>query len=295
VLPALAALSLDLNLFYEIKANITRDQAFLLAKAGVKWVQPGIESFSTRVLKLMRKGLTSLQNIMLLRLCREFAITPSYNILVGFPGEKEDDYLAMAQLLRKVFHLSAPSGKASLVQVHRFSPFHYDSDRLGVGEFQPAWSYRHLIPPDILDPGSYAYFFDRPGAERQYANNLGIINEVVREWQASGRRIYGRLGPGNIEMRDSKYGVFPLSPAASVIMIAADRPRGKTDLLRIAAAAERNIEPEEVLHTLIDRDWLVADADQIVSTVPFERPHDQASLETWSRRWLIDPTLLHRD
>lgn len=286
LLPALADSALDLHLFYEIKANITRDQAGLLARAGIRWVQPGIESFSTRILKLMRKGLTALQNVMLLRLCKEFAIAPAYNILVGFPGETMEDNVAMAALLRRITHLDPPGGLASLVQVHRFSPFHDEPGLLPASEIRPAWSYRHLIPPAVLAPERYAYFFDRPDAEQRYAAHLATVNEVVRTWHAAGRSIAARLGPGYIEVRDSTVGVVPLDPAASAVMLAADRPRGREELARIAAAAEPGIDAWETLAMLQQHDWLVADGPHLVSTVPYATPHDQATLDAWGRRWL---------
>jgi ribosomal peptide maturation radical SAM protein 1 len=54
------------NFFYEIKSNVTRRHVALLADAGVTAVQPGIESFSSKILSLMRKGTTGIQNIALL-------------------------------------------------------------------------------------------------------------------------------------------------------------------------------------------------------------------------------------
>jgi len=46
------------ELFYETKANLTRAQVRQLAEAGIRWIKPGIESFSDRSLALMRKGTT---------------------------------------------------------------------------------------------------------------------------------------------------------------------------------------------------------------------------------------------
>ncbi|MFD0517915.1 radical SAM protein [Paractinoplanes durhamensis] len=54
VMPALTESGYDL--FYEVKANLGRAQLRLLAQAGVRRLQPGLESLSTRVLGLMRKG-----------------------------------------------------------------------------------------------------------------------------------------------------------------------------------------------------------------------------------------------
>ena len=59
------------KLFYETKANLRFEQLATLWKGGVRWIQPGIESFSNPVLRLMKKGTTAFQNIQLLRWCRE--------------------------------------------------------------------------------------------------------------------------------------------------------------------------------------------------------------------------------
>ncbi len=75
MLPALAGLGTDFRFLYEIKANITRDDAGALARAGVRWVQPGVESFSDHVLRLMRKGSTGAQNIQLLKWLQEAGVT----------------------------------------------------------------------------------------------------------------------------------------------------------------------------------------------------------------------------
>ena len=61
VLPELARRKMGVKLFYETKANLKRDQIRVLRDAGVLEIQPGIESLSDGVLKLMRKGVSALQ------------------------------------------------------------------------------------------------------------------------------------------------------------------------------------------------------------------------------------------
>ena len=74
LLPELAARKLNVSLFYETKSNLKKDQVRLLRDAGVLTIQPGIESFSDRVLKQMKKGVTGLQNIQLLKWCKEIGV-----------------------------------------------------------------------------------------------------------------------------------------------------------------------------------------------------------------------------
>ncbi len=87
LLPMLKERQLGVTFFYEIKSNLRRDQIQLMREAGILAVQPGIESLSSHVLKLMKKGVTGIQNIQLLKWCREYGIEVAWNLLYGFPGE----------------------------------------------------------------------------------------------------------------------------------------------------------------------------------------------------------------
>jgi len=53
-------LTANLQLFYEVKVNLRYDQLAMLRAGGVRAIQPGIESLSNQVLRLMKKGCTSL-------------------------------------------------------------------------------------------------------------------------------------------------------------------------------------------------------------------------------------------
>ena len=78
--------------FFEIKANVSRAQVAALVDAGITWVQPGIESLHSEVLKLMDKGIQGWQNVQLLKWARELGLRLSWSVLWGFPGEKDDWY-----------------------------------------------------------------------------------------------------------------------------------------------------------------------------------------------------------
>src|SRR5258708_15840287 len=91
-LKLLAEKKREFGLFYEVKANLRKDQVQLLREAGIETIQPGIESLSDNVLRIMRKGVTTLQNIQLLKWCTELGLKVIFNIIWGFPGETPDDY-----------------------------------------------------------------------------------------------------------------------------------------------------------------------------------------------------------
>src|SRR3954451_17228322 len=73
-LPKLIEEGAGYDLFYEIKANLTPEQIKLLSEAGVRSVQPGIESLNSHVLDLMSKGITGIRNVNTLRWMRYYGI-----------------------------------------------------------------------------------------------------------------------------------------------------------------------------------------------------------------------------
>lgn len=147
VLPTLATWPERPNLFFEIKANMKREQVTTLARGGVHRIQPGIESLSSHVLKLMRKGVSGMQNLVLLRECRSSGIYVTWNMLIGFPGETREDYLAMISLMPKLVHLQMPTGVFP-ISITRYSP-HFDQHReMGIPEIRPFENYFGLYPKD---------------------------------------------------------------------------------------------------------------------------------------------------
>jgi hypothetical protein len=137
---------------------VRRAQVERLAAAGVTAVQPGIESLSGRVLELIRKGVTPLQNIAFLKHARELGLLPAYNLLVGVPGETADDYAPLLTLLPKLAHLHPPAAVAP-IEFHRFSPYQRDPASFGL-ELRAAADYSFLHPLPEPELARIAYFFE---------------------------------------------------------------------------------------------------------------------------------------
>ncbi|WP_346158548.1 radical SAM protein, partial [Nonomuraea recticatena] len=82
-LPAVEELRTDHSLFFEVKANMEWADIRRMRRAGVRSVQPGIESISTEGLRALKKGATAFQNVRFLLGCAEFGVLPVWNILSG--------------------------------------------------------------------------------------------------------------------------------------------------------------------------------------------------------------------
>jgi ribosomal peptide maturation radical SAM protein 1 len=151
MLPALASSGRQVQMFYEVKANLSRRQVTLLKEAGVYRIQPGIESLSDHVLKLMRKGTTGLRNVQLLKWCKELGVQVDWNILYGFPGETVEDYEQMLHLLRDIRHLQPPAACGG-IRLDRFSPYFDAPEQYGFINIRPIQPYAFLYPFEDVQP-----------------------------------------------------------------------------------------------------------------------------------------------
>lgn len=185
LLPALKRRQVKLSLFYETKANLTKLQLRSMSEAGIVAIQPGIESLSTGILRLMRKGITGLQNIQLLKWCREFGIVPHWNLLYGFPGEEASDYAAMADIMDSLHHLHPPHS-IDRIRLDRFSPNFYDAKNLGIVNIKPMRNYSLVydLPGEAV--AEIAYFFNFEYADgRDPHTYTGAARDAVARWRAN--------------------------------------------------------------------------------------------------------------
>jgi ribosomal peptide maturation radical SAM protein 1 len=178
--PELAARKMKLELFYETKANLKKEQVALMYEAGFTSVQPGIESFSNQVLALMGKGIKAVQNIQVLKWFKEFRIKPYWNLIWGFPGEDPQEYYRMAKFLPLLTHLPSPYS-ACRIRLDRFSPNFEFAEQKGFRDVEPypAYSYIYQIPPENIR--NLAYFF-RYQTDPNIAVYTAPLQKEITQW-----------------------------------------------------------------------------------------------------------------
>lgn len=178
----------DLKLHYEIRPNLGRAQLKAMKQGGLNSVQPGVESFSTHVLSLMKKHTTGVRNLELLKWTTYYGIDNQYNVLYGFHGETESDYRAQAELMRKIPHVQPPYAFA-LARADRGSPMFEKPGEHGVHHLRPSACYPFIFPPSF-DYAHIAYFFedDRVPEEHAWHRECGeIVDDWKRRWESSRR------------------------------------------------------------------------------------------------------------
>lgn len=272
---------LDLHLFYEVKANLTLEQVQLLAAAGVRGIQPGIESLSDHVLELMNKGTTALQNVQLLRWCEEQGVVAEWNLLYGFPGEDPADYDAMLPTLDAIDHLRPPSGLGP-VRLDRFSPYHADPARHGIVDVRPMAVYRHLYDLPDEELARIACYFDFTYADgRQPLSYAAPVVDRVQRWMTagpSGRLVQRREGDRIVltDTRPGSRGEVALAGWRAEVYAAADR------VATLARLRDREDVPADKLERFVDacvvRRLLLRTGDRVLALAV----HDPA--RPWVRR-----------
>ncbi|WP_315836049.1 RiPP maturation radical SAM C-methyltransferase [Bradyrhizobium prioriisuperbiae] len=233
LVPAIASEERHYELFFEVKANISRAQVKLLRDAGIRSIQPGIESLSSHVLQLMDKGVRAAHNVNLLRWGRYYGVAVWWNLLWGFPGERAEDYQQQAALLPHLVHLQPPES-ATRVWLERFSPLYFDRTRFPVQSLRPEASLAYIYPGAVARE-QIAYFFEHVFPDELAADVLEPIRAGVTAWSqawAADRKrpwLTFRWSPGFLQIDDGRDPTSPQftrfeDPFAQIYRAIADRP-----------------------------------------------------------------------
>jgi len=183
-LPKLRDMQLDLDMFYETKANLRKEQVQLFRDARFYHIQPGIESLITSVLRLMGKGISMMQNVQLLKWTKEFGVYPYWNFLYGFPGENEEEYQKVADTIQALTHLDPP-GNCAPIRLDRFSPYFNHASEFGIVNIRPMFAY-HLVyqeqSHETLMKLAYHFEFDYASSQNPASYTQALIREIDA-WQ----------------------------------------------------------------------------------------------------------------
>jgi ribosomal peptide maturation radical SAM protein 1 len=183
-IPEIIKLNMNLSLFYETKANLRKEQVVAYRNAGMREIQPGIESLDTDILRLMRKGVSGIQNVQLLKWCKELGISPLWNYLYGFPGEDPCSYDKVAAQIAALTHLDPPSGSGQL-RFDRFSPYVSDPASFGIEDIRPYPAYDHVyreVDPSLRVGMAY-YFTGRHVGREDVSAYTTRIRAEINNWK----------------------------------------------------------------------------------------------------------------
>lgn len=251
LIPRLAELQLGTPFFFEVRPTLRKSQVKALAAAGVKDIQPGLENLNSHVLKLMRKGVTSLQNIQLLKWARQYDINASWNLIYGFPGEVDQDYANCLELANLLTHLNAPIGFGRF-RMDRFSYNLEHAAQLGLVNVRPQAGYRYVYPFDDATLSDLCYYFDydysRPIDDGGW---LYPLHTQVNVWKGRRDQLCSQRVDGRLMIRDTR----PVALSPQVVL------HGARAL--IYEYCDRSRTAPQVRDWLADRHGMALAADEV--------------------------------
>ena len=267
-----------LDLFYEVRSNMSHAQLLRAARGGLTWVQAGIEGLDDELLRKMDKGVTGLDNIRFLRDCQEIGIHPLWIILHSIPGEDPEAYRRMTALAPLLEHLPPPE-RCYAVRLDRHSPYQQHPRELGFSRARPADAYGHVF--GFLDPAlvaGLAYYFQGAPRDPAPAAVVEELSRAVERWQQrffapSGRaELTLSLSMGQHLVTDSRHGAGQgfcfLEPDQHRVLSAFRRPaRVEAALAATAPALEAPARAATAFGELTRRGYLIQNGDRAVSVV----------------------------
>jgi hypothetical protein len=196
-----------LRLFYETKSNLDEEDVYQFARAGVRLIQPGIESLDSDVLKLMKKGVKAYHNIEVLKWCSTYDVKPLWLYLYGFANEPVETYWRSIELMERLVHLEPPKGPNPVI-MDRYSPYFTQREEIGFRNVRPLpgfdLSYRGLTEEERFDI-SYHFHFDLPqGGPVPYEDALW---RAIAHWiseHRNGARFYQFKGERTTLLVDTR-------------------------------------------------------------------------------------------
>jgi hypothetical protein len=137
----------QLRIGIEARVSLRPGEIELLAKAGVVYIQFGIEALSSEILKTIYKGTTCIQNIQAMKLCEQFGIENISNIIVYHPGVTAK---ALRETLRNIERVSCYRPlSCSIFTLSYQSPIFKNPSRFGVSKVRDLDKLARCFPPEV--------------------------------------------------------------------------------------------------------------------------------------------------
>ena len=178
VIPELIENGSPYSFLYEVKPNLSKTQIEMFAKSNIIWVQPGIESFHDKILKLLRKGTTSVINIQFIKWALEFGLYTIYNILYNIPLEEDIWVDEMNDMLPLLFHLQPPNDIE--LRFDRFGYYFLNQEKYSL-DLEPIWTYKYVYPFSQENLNDFAFFLQNKTPRELSSGHRKTIN-IIKMW-----------------------------------------------------------------------------------------------------------------
>jgi len=190
-----------LKVIWEIRARInTMDKEMLekLKEAGCTRISYGVEAGTNRILKLLRKGITTEQVVEVFKLTKAFGFITYADFMIGSPGETKEEILETIHFAQKIkpdfvqFSITTPYPNTDLYQLGLDKKIFAEDYWLKFAmnptkDFIPQIWNENLSYDELVNLLDYAYksFYLRPKFIIRRALNIKSIKNLFRSTKAA--------------------------------------------------------------------------------------------------------------
>ncbi|OJJ16150.1 hypothetical protein BKI52_35885 [marine bacterium AO1-C] len=167
----------------QLKVSRTVQDVAKLSKINAKYILPGVEAFSTSLLKKMKKGTTGRQNIYFIRNAYCFGISTQYYLLWGLPNDTAKEYETLLEILPLIRHLQPPQ-LFDGAQISRDAPYFTNPDEYNIERLN-YWKVYDMIFPEESDIQTVANYFVGEYKSFSYENVelIEAIQQEITHWK----------------------------------------------------------------------------------------------------------------
>ncbi len=244
----------DYSFFAELRPGHTKNELERMARGGLDTVQIGIEALSTSLLRRLRKGVSTIDNLAAMKLCAELGIRLEANLITCFPGSTLKE--VEETLYNLDFAWPFPPLKPVRFWLGMESPVFRLYKNFGIRSIRSDRRYKELFPDDIarkLVPLMFEYTGDRKSQARNWRpveKKLLFFARRRKELAIYGPALTYRDGGHFLLIRhvleDGKILNHRLSKLSRTLYLAAEEPIGVKKLFSIA-----NNVPNEKIDTFL--------------------------------------------
>ncbi len=176
----IAKLKKDFRLFGEVRATTPLRELEAMRACGMREVQIGIEALSAGLLKKLRKGTSTIQNLEIMKNCEALGIRNISNLILQFPGSNEQDVNETLRALE--FALPFYPLKAVNFWLGLESPVWQNPKGYGLKAVfnHPNWSY--LFPRKICQ--SIPFIIQAYRGDLTYQKKIWApVKKKIADWQ----------------------------------------------------------------------------------------------------------------
>ncbi len=246
----------DCRFFAEIRVLPRPEDYRLLARAGFRTIQIGIEALADSLLEKMGKGVKVMDNVLALKMAAAAGLQVEGNLILEFPGSSEEEVAQTMTVLEML--LPFQPLEAARFFLGYGSPVWQNPDRYGIKALWPHPYYRHIYPESLLANMEMLLCSYRGDRKRQQAL-WRPVKTRIRQWhsfhqhrQRKGPALTYRDGGNFIIIRQERLGRpslhHRLSGMSRRIYLACEQPQS----LKTLAGHFTNFTGEQLVRFLAD-------------------------------------------